>query len=68
MLAETLLRTPFYVIGRCSLVPTSHWLHTVKKGYRFSVLSRGMLVISSTKKQKNVTTIGKCTESTYLLL
>jgi hypothetical protein len=26
MLAETLLRIPVYVIGRCSLVPTSHWL------------------------------------------
>jgi hypothetical protein len=26
MLTETLLRIPFAVIGRCSLVPTSHWL------------------------------------------
>jgi hypothetical protein len=26
MLAETLLRIPFSVIGWCSLVPTSHWL------------------------------------------
>jgi hypothetical protein len=26
MLTETLLRIPFFVIGRCSLVPTSHWL------------------------------------------
>jgi hypothetical protein len=26
MLTETLLRIPFSVIGRCSLVPTSHWL------------------------------------------
>jgi hypothetical protein len=26
MLTETLLRIPFSVIGRCSLVPISHWL------------------------------------------
>ncbi len=26
MLTETLLRIPFSVIGRCSLVPNSHWL------------------------------------------
>jgi hypothetical protein len=26
MLTETFLRIPFSVIGRCSLVPTSHWL------------------------------------------
>jgi hypothetical protein len=26
MITETLLRIPFSVIGRCSLVPTSHWL------------------------------------------
>ncbi len=26
MLAETLLTIPFSVIGRCSLVPTSHWM------------------------------------------
>jgi hypothetical protein len=26
MLTETLLRIPFFVIGRCSLVPTSHLL------------------------------------------
>ena len=26
MLTETLLRIPFFVIGRCSLVPTCHWL------------------------------------------
>jgi len=26
MLIETLLRILFSVIGRCSLVPTSHWL------------------------------------------
>jgi hypothetical protein len=26
VLPETLLRIPFSVIGRCSLVPTSHWL------------------------------------------
>jgi hypothetical protein len=25
MLTETLLRISFSVIGRCSLVPTSHW-------------------------------------------
>jgi hypothetical protein len=24
---ETLLRIPFSVIGRCSSVPTPHWLH-----------------------------------------
>jgi hypothetical protein len=26
MLTETILRIPFSVIGRCSLVATSHWL------------------------------------------
>jgi len=26
MLGETLIRIPFSVIGRCSLLPTSHWL------------------------------------------
>ncbi len=26
MFTETLLRTPFSVISRCSVVPTSHWL------------------------------------------
>ncbi len=26
MLTETLLKIPFSEIGRCSLVPTSHWL------------------------------------------
>jgi hypothetical protein len=26
MLTETLLRIPFSVIGRCSLVPASNWL------------------------------------------
>jgi hypothetical protein len=26
MLFETLLRIPFHVIGRCSLMPTSNWL------------------------------------------
>jgi hypothetical protein len=26
MLTETLLKIPFSVIGRCSLVPTSYWL------------------------------------------
>jgi hypothetical protein len=26
MVTETLLRTPFSVIGQCSLVPSSHWL------------------------------------------
>jgi hypothetical protein len=26
MLTGTFLRIPFSVIGRCSLVPTSHWL------------------------------------------
>ncbi len=26
MLTETLLRIPFFVIGRCSLLPTSYWL------------------------------------------
>jgi hypothetical protein len=25
ILTEFLLRIPFYVIGQCSLVPTSHW-------------------------------------------
>ena len=26
LLTETLIRIPFFVIGRCSLMPTSHWL------------------------------------------
>jgi hypothetical protein len=26
MLTETLLRIPFFLIGRCFQVPTSHWL------------------------------------------
>jgi hypothetical protein len=41
MLTETLLIIPFYVIGRCSLVPTSHWLQgnaqelTCQTGFRY---------------------------------
>ncbi len=27
ILTETILRIPFSVIGQCSQVPTSHWLH-----------------------------------------
>jgi hypothetical protein len=26
MFTETILKIPFSVIGRCTLVPTSHWL------------------------------------------
>jgi hypothetical protein len=41
MLTGTFLRIPFSVIGRCSLVPTSHWLQgkyariIVTGGYRY---------------------------------
>jgi hypothetical protein len=41
MLTETLLIIPFYVIGRCSLVPISHWLQgnaqdlTCQTGFRY---------------------------------
>ncbi len=39
MLTETLLKIPFSVIGRCSLVPTTHWLQgkylLVTGGYRY---------------------------------
>jgi hypothetical protein len=35
---ETLLRIPFSVIGRCYVVPTSHWLQ--RKGARIN-LSQG---------------------------
>jgi hypothetical protein len=27
MFTQTLYRIPIFVIGRCSLEPTSHWLH-----------------------------------------
>ncbi len=42
MLTETLLRIPFSVIGRCSLVPASHWLQ--RKLINLSYAASGMIL------------------------
>jgi hypothetical protein len=44
MLTETLLRIPFSVIGRCSLVPTSHWLQGKCSRINLSQAASGMIL------------------------
>jgi hypothetical protein len=43
MLTETLFRIPFSVIGRCSLVPTSHWLQGKCAKINLSQAASGMI-------------------------
>jgi hypothetical protein len=42
MLTKTLLRIPFSVIDRCSLVPTSHWLQRKRARIHLSQAASGM--------------------------
>ncbi len=52
MLTETLFRIPFSVIGRCSLVPTSHWLHgKMRKNLYLSQAASGMILQNHTSCQ-----------------
>ena len=44
MLTETLLRIPFSVIGRCSLVPASHWLQGKCARINLSQAAFGMIL------------------------
>jgi hypothetical protein len=44
MLTETLLRIPFSVIGRCSLVPNSHWLQRKCARINLSQAASGMIL------------------------
>jgi hypothetical protein len=44
MLTETLLRIPFYGIGRCPLVPTSHWLQGKCARINLSQAASGMIL------------------------
>jgi hypothetical protein len=44
MLTETLLRIPFSVIARCSLVPTSHWLQRKCARNNLSQAASGMIL------------------------
>ena len=41
---ETLLKIPFPVIGRCPLVPTSHWLQGKCARINFSHAASGMIL------------------------
>jgi hypothetical protein len=43
-LTETLLRNPFSVIGRCSLVPASHWLQRKCARINLSQAASGMIL------------------------
>jgi hypothetical protein len=47
MLSETFLRIPFSVIGRCSLVPTSHWLQGKCARINLSQAATGMIFTES---------------------
>ncbi len=44
MLTETFLKTPFSVIGWCSLVPASHWLKRKCGGIHLSQAAPGMIL------------------------
>ncbi len=44
MLTETLLGIPFSVIGRCSLVPASHWLQGKCARINMSQAASGMIL------------------------
>jgi hypothetical protein len=44
MLTETLFKTPFSVIGRCSLVPTSHWLRGKCAKINLSQAASGLIL------------------------
>jgi hypothetical protein len=44
MLTETLLRIIFYVIGRCPLVSTSHWLQGKGARINLSKAASGMIL------------------------
>jgi hypothetical protein len=46
MLTETLLRIPFSVIGRSSLVQTSHWLQRKCARKNLSQLASGMIFLN----------------------
>jgi hypothetical protein len=46
MLTKTPLRIPFYVIGRCSLVPTSHWQQGKCARINTSQAASGMILQS----------------------
>jgi hypothetical protein len=44
MLTETLLKISFYVTGRCSLLPTSHWLQGKCARINLSQAAFGMIL------------------------
>jgi hypothetical protein len=44
MLTETLLKIRFSVIGRCSLMPTSHWLQGKCTRIILSQVASGMIL------------------------
>jgi hypothetical protein len=44
MLTKTLLKIPLSVIGRCSLVPTSHWLQKKCARIDLSQAASGMIL------------------------
>ncbi len=46
MLTETLLKNPLSVIGRCSLVPTTHWLQGKCARINFSQAASGIFTES----------------------
>jgi hypothetical protein len=52
MLTETLLRIPFSVIGRCSLVPTSQWLQEKCARINFSQAASGVIIFCYYKPLK----------------
>jgi hypothetical protein len=47
MLAKTPLRIPFYVVGRCSQMPTSHWLQGKCARINLSQTASGMILQSN---------------------
>ncbi len=49
MLTETLLRIPLSVIGRCSLVPTSHWLQGKCAMINLSIAASGMILQNNSR-------------------
>jgi hypothetical protein len=44
MLTETLIKIPFSETGRCSLMPTSHWLQRQCLKINFSQAVSGMIL------------------------
>jgi hypothetical protein len=51
MLTETLLRIPFSVIDRCSLVPASHWLQGKCARFKLSQAAPPGMILQDHRRQ-----------------